>query len=78
MNEILGKRVTNFKLEAKQIVALIGSSAKELRDCFETIEECSDDEELIEVMPDVKNDISNVISTLEKVLSGGYEIEEQE
>lgn len=78
MNEILGKRVTNFKLEAQQIISLIGSSMKELKDCFETIEECSDDEELIEVMPDVKNDISNVISTLEKVLSGGHEIEEQE
>ena len=70
--------MTNFKPEAKQIITLIGSSMKELKDCFEAIEECSDDEELIEVIPDVKNDISNVISTLEKVLSGGYEIEEQE
>lgn len=70
--------MTNFKPEAKQIVALISSSARDLKDCLETIEECSDDEELVEVMPDVKNDISNVISTLEKVLSGGYEIEEQE
>lgn len=78
MNEILGKPKTNFKPEAKQIVTLIGSSVRDLKDCLETIEECSDDEELIEVMPDVKNDISNVISTLEKVLSGGYEIEEQE
>ena len=70
--------MTNFKPEVKQIVTLIGSSIRDLKDCLETIEEYSDDEELIEVMPDVKNDISNVISTLEKVLSGGYEIEEQE